>query len=215
MGVDATSLGHVRTKTVKGAAKKILEEYKNYLPDDFYQNQRVIAEVSDTPSKHMLNAIAGWTTHLYKIKVLKAKEVAEIEDLKVLPPFEFDPLTEAMVKEMGITEIEMPECYYLGTEPGPPPPKPEIKDCGPPLNLMRSVQPKRVGREDEVYAPFGPGVDAFASDPVSIKDPMRDWNFIEQRMKEHNAAIAAQEAAQAEEDAQNRPPEQPDTQEPD
>eukprot|EP01092_Planopodium_desertum_P002597 TRINITY_DN141487_c0_g1_i1.p2 TRINITY_DN141487_c0_g1~~TRINITY_DN141487_c0_g1_i1.p2 ORF type:complete len:140 (-),score=35.17 TRINITY_DN141487_c0_g1_i1:34-453(-) len=59
-------MGRVRTKTVKKAAKVIIEKYYPRLTLDFDNNKRIIDEVAEIPSKRMRNKIAGYTTHLMK-----------------------------------------------------------------------------------------------------------------------------------------------------
>eukprot|EP01063_Lacrimia_lanifica_P027409 TRINITY_DN3845_c0_g1_i2.p2 TRINITY_DN3845_c0_g1~~TRINITY_DN3845_c0_g1_i2.p2 ORF type:complete len:127 (+),score=81.60 TRINITY_DN3845_c0_g1_i2:31-411(+) len=59
-------MGKVRTKTVKKAARLIVEKYYTKLTMDFHTNKKVIVEVSMIPSKRLRNKISGFTTHLMK-----------------------------------------------------------------------------------------------------------------------------------------------------
>merc|ERR1712223_2047225 len=59
-------MGRVRTKTVKKAAKVIIEKYYTKLNLDFHTNKRIIEEVALIPSKPLRNKIAGFITHLKK-----------------------------------------------------------------------------------------------------------------------------------------------------
>eukprot|EP01060_Flectonema_neradi_P033365 TRINITY_DN558_c0_g1_i4.p1 TRINITY_DN558_c0_g1~~TRINITY_DN558_c0_g1_i4.p1 ORF type:complete len:126 (+),score=40.39 TRINITY_DN558_c0_g1_i4:60-437(+) len=59
-------MGKVRTKTVKKAARLIVEKYYTKLTRDFHTNKKVIVEVSMIPSKRLRNKISGFTTHLMK-----------------------------------------------------------------------------------------------------------------------------------------------------
>ena len=59
-------MGRVRTKTVKKAAKVIIEKYYTKLNLDFHTNKRIIEEVALIPSKPLRNKIAGYITHLMK-----------------------------------------------------------------------------------------------------------------------------------------------------
>merc|ERR1719361_1288596 len=59
-------MGRVRTKTVKKAAKVIIEKYYTKLNLDFHVNKRIIEEVALIPSKPLRNEIAGFITHLMK-----------------------------------------------------------------------------------------------------------------------------------------------------
>eukprot|EP01120_Amphizonella_sp_Union-15-10_P015068 TRINITY_DN760_c0_g2_i1.p1 TRINITY_DN760_c0_g2~~TRINITY_DN760_c0_g2_i1.p1 ORF type:complete len:129 (-),score=34.57 TRINITY_DN760_c0_g2_i1:49-435(-) len=59
-------MGKVRTKTVKKAARIIVEKYYPKLTLDFHTNKQICAEVAIVPSKRLRNKIAGWVTHLMK-----------------------------------------------------------------------------------------------------------------------------------------------------
>merc|ERR1711972_489261 len=60
------TMGRVRTKTVKKAAKVIIEKYYTKLTLDFDTNKKIIEEVALIPSKPLRNKIAGFVTHLMK-----------------------------------------------------------------------------------------------------------------------------------------------------
>eukprot|EP01083_Nonionella_stella_P101443 287551_1 len=59
-------MGRVRTKTVKKAAKLIVEKYYPRLTDDFQVNKKICDEAAAIPSKRMRNKIAGYVTNLMK-----------------------------------------------------------------------------------------------------------------------------------------------------
>merc|ERR1712153_39452 len=63
---DSFAMGRVRTKTVKKAARVIVEKYYAKLTLDFQINKKIAEEVATIPSKRLRNKIAGFTTHLMK-----------------------------------------------------------------------------------------------------------------------------------------------------
>ncbi|OXB71844.1 UNVERIFIED_CONTAM: hypothetical protein H355_013667 [Colinus virginianus] len=58
--------GRVRTRTVKRAARQIVEKYYAKLTLDFQINKKISEEVAVIPSKRMRNRVAGFVTHLMK-----------------------------------------------------------------------------------------------------------------------------------------------------
>merc|ERR1740129_604093 len=60
------NMGRVRTKTVKKAARTIVERYYSKLTLDFQMNKKIADEVAEIPSKRLRNKIAGFATHLMK-----------------------------------------------------------------------------------------------------------------------------------------------------
>ncbi len=51
--------GRVRTKTVKKAARLIIERYYTRLTLDFHVNKRICADIAAIPSKRLRNKISG------------------------------------------------------------------------------------------------------------------------------------------------------------
>merc|ERR1712226_494434 len=60
------AMGRVRTKTVKKAARLIIEKYYSKLTFDFQTNKKITEDVAIVQSKRMRNKIAGYVTHLMK-----------------------------------------------------------------------------------------------------------------------------------------------------
>merc|ERR1712178_86539 len=61
-----STMGRVRTKTIKKASRLIIEKYYPRLTLDFQTNKRLTEEVAVVPSKKVRNKIAGYVTHLMK-----------------------------------------------------------------------------------------------------------------------------------------------------
>ncbi|KAL0485856.1 ribosomal protein S17 [Acrasis kona] len=59
-------MGRVRTKTVKKAARVIVEKYYGILGQDFQVNKKICEEIALIPSKRLRNKIAGFVTHLMR-----------------------------------------------------------------------------------------------------------------------------------------------------
>jgi small subunit ribosomal protein S17e len=59
-------MGRIKNKTIKRAAREIIEKYYGKLTNDFYLNKKIVEQVSDAQTKKIRNQIAGYTTLLLK-----------------------------------------------------------------------------------------------------------------------------------------------------
>jgi len=69
-------MGKVRIALVKRTARRLLETYPDMFTDSFEENKKLVAQLVDAPSKKIRNQIAGYITHLIKIR----KKREEIEE---------------------------------------------------------------------------------------------------------------------------------------
>jgi len=115
-------MGRVRTKTVKKAARVIVEKYYSKLTLDFQVNKKIAEEVATIPSKRLRNKIAGFTTHLMKRIQrgpvrgisLKLQEEERERRMDYVPDrsevdtefINVDPDTRDMLKEMDMDKLE-------------------------------------------------------------------------------------------------------------
>ncbi|XP_045220639.2 small ribosomal subunit protein eS17-like [Macaca fascicularis] len=107
-------MGHVHTKTVKKAARVIIQQYYMCVGNNFHRNKCMREEMAIIPSKKLRNNIAGCVNHLMKrmqrgplrgvsIKLQeKERERRDNYVPKVSAPdqeiIEVDPDTEEMLK---------------------------------------------------------------------------------------------------------------------
>mmetsp|Transcript_110752 Transcript_110752/g.226643 ORF Transcript_110752/g.226643 Transcript_110752/m.226643 type:complete len:133 (-) Transcript_110752:79-477(-) len=114
-------MGRVRTKTVKKAARVIVEKYYAKLTLDFQVNKKIAEEVASIPSKRLRNKIAGFTTHLMKRIQrgpvrgisLKLQEEERERRMEYVPDrsevdtdlIQVDPDTRDMLKELDMDKL--------------------------------------------------------------------------------------------------------------
>ena len=110
--------GRVRTKTVKRAARVLVEKYYTRLTNDFQTNKKIAEDVAIIPSKRLRNKIAGFATHLMKRISrgpvrgisLKLQEEERERRMDVVPDrsaldadtIDVDPETKEMLKALNV-----------------------------------------------------------------------------------------------------------------
>merc|ERR1711957_421444 len=108
-------------KTVKKAARVIVEKYYAKLTLDFQINKKIAEEVATIPSKRLRNKIAGFTTHLMKRIQrgpvrgisLKLQEEERERRMEYVPDrsevdieaIQVDPDTRDMLKELDMDKL--------------------------------------------------------------------------------------------------------------
>ena len=115
-------MGRVRTKTVKRAAKVLIEKYYSKMTSDFHINKKILSEVGTIPTKRLRNKIAGYATHLMKriqvgpvrgisLKVQEEERERRLEDRPEksrvdLASVEVDQDAKEMLQKIGMDKIE-------------------------------------------------------------------------------------------------------------
>ena len=63
-------MGRIKTIFVKRVGRELYEAHPDRFTDDYSQNKKVVAEMTDTSSRKALNVVAGYITSLRKQKKL-------------------------------------------------------------------------------------------------------------------------------------------------
>jgi small subunit ribosomal protein S17e len=61
-------MGKVRIDSVKRLARNLCNRYPNYFGAEFNENKEKLRSILITPSKGVRNRVAGYVTHLVKIR---------------------------------------------------------------------------------------------------------------------------------------------------
>ena len=72
-------MGKVRTSVVKRVAWKLLDLYPNEVTADFNSNKELVKKYVYIKSKKLRNQIAGYLTHLVKIRTRRAGQASSLE----------------------------------------------------------------------------------------------------------------------------------------
>lgn len=112
-------MGKVRGKSVKRAARSVIEQYFSRVNRDFENNLSVVRDVTITQNKKTRNQIAGYVTHLYtriqkgivKGIYIKSHEVEKERKESFIPKVGVmdvekvlvDPITHSMIRRYKIS----------------------------------------------------------------------------------------------------------------
>eukprot|EP00210_Caulerpa_lentillifera_P004742 g4526.t1 len=128
-------MGKVRTKTIKRAARVLVEKYYQRLTLDVATNKRLCDEVAEIQTKKLRNKIAGYTTHLMKriqkgpvrgislklqeeererrMDFIPEKSAVDVENIEV------DKVTLEMLQSIGMASLPgVTEQQYRATHEG-------------------------------------------------------------------------------------------------
>lgn len=111
-------MGKIRGRSVKRAARSVIERYFSRVNADFENNLSVVRDTTVTQSKKVRNQLAGYVTHLYKrtqrgeVKgvYIKSHEQEKERKESFIPKvgildaekFVVDPVTFSMIKKYDI-----------------------------------------------------------------------------------------------------------------
>ncbi len=81
-------MGNVRPKFIKNIARELLEMYPQLFKEDFNHNKIMVQKLTDIQSKKVRNMVAGYITHLIKIRRKREeREKKLLEKLQQLQQF--------------------------------------------------------------------------------------------------------------------------------
>ena len=69
-------LSNVRQINIKNVAAELIEKFPSQFNDDFQQNKKKVAELTNVQSKMLRNRIAGYVTTLLRVQKQKKKPYA-------------------------------------------------------------------------------------------------------------------------------------------
>ncbi len=72
-------MGKVRPRIVKRLARELLEKHGDKFTDDFEANKKLVQELTNISSKRLRNRVAGYITHLVKIKLKREKATSQVQ----------------------------------------------------------------------------------------------------------------------------------------
>ncbi len=72
-------MGKVRIRLVKRTARELLEKYPDLFTTDFEHNKEVVKRLINIKSKRIRNRIAGYITHLVKLR--KKRELLSVSKI--------------------------------------------------------------------------------------------------------------------------------------
>merc|ERR1712151_796977 len=124
------SMGRARTKTVKRAARQLIENYYTKMTSDFHLNKKILSDVASIPTKRLRNKIAGFATHLMRrIQIGPVKGISlKIQEEERERRLDFVPEQSAINTErVAVVDQETIEM---------------LKNAGPNLSSMLKVQTK-------------------------------------------------------------------------
>ncbi|MEM1619654.1 MAG: 30S ribosomal protein S17e [Fervidicoccaceae archaeon] len=76
-------MGRVRTSSVKRLARQLLRDYPQLFTTDFEKNKEIVAKLLETNSKKLRNQVAGYVTHLVKLRAREIPPAAEAEEAAI------------------------------------------------------------------------------------------------------------------------------------